>query len=122
MSPTQTSFTRRSREAHEEVGLPHSCIEVVGVLDDIATPTGFIITPVVGIIDSLPELSPNKEEVAEVFRVGLDFFAESSNGRRELKELRGRNHEIWFYDCGEHLIWGATALMIRSLLKGLIPR
>jgi 8-oxo-dGTP pyrophosphatase MutT (NUDIX family) len=107
------------RETDEEIGLAPSSIEIIGLLDDMATPTGFIITPVVGIIAALPPLRLNKEEVAEVFRVKLDFFATPSSGRTELREFRGRKHEVWYYDCGDHVIWGATAMIIRSLLKRL---
>lgn len=107
------------REAQEEIGLPHSCIDIVGLLDDMATPTGFVITPVVGIVSELPTLIPNNDEVAEVFRVGLDFFAERANGRTELREFRGRHHEVWYYNWHERVIWGATAMMIRSLLQKL---
>jgi len=107
------------READEEVGLPHSCIEILGLLDDMATPSGFVITPVVGVIHELPILKLNMDEVAEVFRVELDFFAHPSNGRTELREFRGTKHEVWFYDRGNHVIWGATAMIIRSLLKKL---
>ncbi len=105
------------REAEEEIGLTHDRIEVVGLLDDMATPTGFVITPVVGIVANLPQLRPNSNEVAEVFRVKLDFFSDSANGRTEYRELQGKTHKVWFYSCGEHLVWGATAMMIRSLLK-----
>jgi 8-oxo-dGTP pyrophosphatase MutT (NUDIX family) len=107
------------READEEVGLPHSCIEVLGLLDDMATPSGFVITPVVGVVHELPILNLNIEEVAEVFRVELDFFAHPSNGRTELREFRGMKHEVWFYDWGDRVIWGATAMIIHSLLKKL---
>lgn len=107
------------REAHEEIGLPPDSVEVLGVLDDMATPSGFVITPVVGMIGSLPDLRLNCEEVAEVFRVDFDFFSSGLNGRTEMREVRGRMHELWFYEWGEHCIWGATAMMIRSLLKKL---
>ncbi|MEK7249250.1 MAG: CoA pyrophosphatase [Bacteroidota bacterium] len=107
------------READEEVGLPHSCIEVLGLLDDMATPSGFVITPVVGVVHELPILNLNMDEVAEVFRVELDFFAHPSNGRTELREFRGMKHEVWFYDWGDRVIWGATAMIIHSLLKKL---
>ncbi|MDL1893309.1 CoA pyrophosphatase [Sphingobacteriales bacterium CHB3] len=112
-------FHTALREAHEEIGLTDSCIEIVGILDDMATPTGFVITPIVGVIQELPELAPNNEEVAEVFRVGLDFFSQPSSGRTELREFHGRKHEVWYYDWQDKVIWGATAMMIRSLLKKL---
>ncbi|MBX2990569.1 MAG: CoA pyrophosphatase [Bacteroidetes bacterium] len=112
-------FHTALREAREEIGLTESCIEIAGMLDDMATPTGFVITPVVGVIQELPELAPNNDEVAEVFRVGLDFFSQPSNGRIELREFHGSKHEVWYYNWQNKVIWGATAMMIRSLLKKL---
>ncbi len=107
------------REALEEVGIPNSSIEILGLLDDLPTPTGFVITPVVGIIKDLPSLTPNRNEVAEILNVPLDFFVDIRNARTELREWRGKDHEVWFYQFGEHLIWGATAAISRSLLKKL---
>jgi 8-oxo-dGTP pyrophosphatase MutT (NUDIX family) len=107
------------REAQEEVGIPPSEVRVVGMLDDFPTPTGFIITPVIGILDKLPRLVPNPDEVAETFLVPLSFFAIPGNGRKELREHRGKLHDVWFYDTAPHVIWGATAMIVRSLLHRL---
>jgi 8-oxo-dGTP pyrophosphatase MutT (NUDIX family) len=105
------------REAHEEVGIPVAAVETVGLLDDLPTPRGVIITPVVGIIDTLPELRVNAIEVEEVFRMPLMFFADQSKGRMETREFQGRQREVWYYESGKHTIWGVTAMIIRSLLK-----
>ena len=107
------------REAEEEIGLPQSSVEIIGTLDDMATPSGFVITPIVGVIRNLPHLKLNADEVAEVFRVPLEFFADRNNGRTELREFKGKQREVWFYDYEGKTIWGATAMMIRSLLKTL---
>ena len=107
------------REVYEEVGIPRSSIETLGTLDDHPTPTGFIITPVIGIIENPPSLLPNMEEVAEILFVPLDIFLNGKNARTELREWRGKHHEVWFYEFGEHLIWGATAGIVRALLKKL---
>ena len=107
------------REAEEEIGLPSSAIEIVGMLDDMATPTGFIITPVVGTIRQLPPLAPNPDEVEEVFQVPLAFFLEKENGRSEQRELKGKMREIWFYEHEGKTIWGVTAFIIRSLVSKL---
>ena len=107
------------REAWEEVGIPASFITVIGMLDDLPTPTGFVITPVVGIINNMPPLAPNPDEVAEVFHVPLSFFATPSAGRSEPREFRGKYHEVWFYEHEGHTIWGVTAIIVRSLLARL---
>ena len=107
------------REAREEVGIPEAAVKIAGTLDDLPTPTGFVITPVVGTIEQLPTLTINKDEVADVFQVPLTFFADPKNGRTEKREFRGRRHEVWYYQSGNHTIWGVTAMIVRSLLKQL---
>ncbi len=107
------------REAEEELGIGSKLIGIKGILDDLAVPSGFIITPVVGILNALPLLTPNPQEVAEAFTVPLAFFCNPANGRSELREYRGGRREVWFYDHGEHIIWGATAMIVRSLLLSL---
>ena len=120
MEPEDGDVVRTAlREAWEEIGIPESAIKVVGMLDDLPTPTGFIITPVVGIIERLPLLSRNKDEVADIFQVPLSFFVDQRNGRAEMREFRGMQREIWFYQSGEHSIWGATAMIVRSLVNRL---
>ena len=59
------------REVAEELGLGLGAEDVVGWLDDRATRSGFVITPVVlwGGID--PALEPDPSEVMAVYRVGL---------------------------------------------------
>ncbi len=107
------------REAEEELGIGAKLIDIRGILDDLAVPSGFIITPVVGILDALPVLTPNPQEVAEAFTVPLDFFCNPANGKSELRDYRGERREVWFYEHGEHIIWGATAMIVRSLLLNL---
>jgi 8-oxo-dGTP pyrophosphatase MutT (NUDIX family) len=107
------------RESEEEIGLRPECVRAVGLLDDHVTPTGFIITPVVGVIADPPDLQPNPYEVAEVLQIPLAFFAETKRVRHEKRLFRGRTHDVWFYDTGTHVIWGATAAMIRVLLQRL---
>jgi 8-oxo-dGTP pyrophosphatase MutT (NUDIX family) len=107
------------REAEEELGIAPSLVEVQGLLDDLAVPSGFIITPVVGILRGLPRLTPNPKEVAEAFTVPIGFFCTPGNGRSESREYRGVLREVWYYQRGEHNIWGATAMIVRQLLLKL---
>ena len=104
------------REAEEELGIGPSLVDVRGILDDLAVPSGFIITPVVGTLRGLPLLRPNPGEVAEAFTVPLGFFCNPGSGRSELRDFRGGKREVWFYQYAEHTIWGATAMIVRSLL------
>jgi len=107
------------REAQEELGIPPDYVEVMGFLPEVWTPTGFCIIPVVGVLRTVPPLVPSVQEVAEVFRVPLKFFAQP--GRMEQRIVAGSLREVWFYDFEEKVIWGATALMIRMLLEKIGP-
>jgi 8-oxo-dGTP pyrophosphatase MutT (NUDIX family) len=107
------------REMEEELGVPRTAVQTVGLLDDLPTPTGFIITPVVGVFRSSPPMSPNQHEVAEVFTVPLQFFADVSHAKVEHHILEGVEYETWRYNHRGRIIWGATAHIIQSLLRRL---
>jgi len=59
------------REAEEEIGLPPSAVEVIGLADVYRTITGFEVTPVVGIVPPDLPLSPHPGEVADLFEAPL---------------------------------------------------
>ncbi|NIV28855.1 MAG: NUDIX domain-containing protein, partial [Anaerolineae bacterium] len=54
------------REAREEIGIPPEVVEIVGVLDDLPTVTGFVVTPVVGVLSHPFPYRLNPSEVAAV--------------------------------------------------------
>ena len=67
-SPEQAAL----RELHEEVGLAPHRVQVLGRLDDYATRSGFVITPIVVWAGAVRALTPDANEVP----VGLGFFAD----------------------------------------------
>ena len=105
------------RETEEEIGLARASVEVLGVLDDYATPSGYSITPVAGFVQTIPHFTPSSHEVAEVFDVPLDFFLDKNNERIvnviRMKKMR----EVYFYNYGEYEIWGVTAAILRAFLE-----
>lgn len=60
------------RELAEEVGVLARGDDVLGLLDDYATRSGFVITPVVVWCGNAVELRPNPAEVAEIHRVPVE--------------------------------------------------
>jgi len=105
------------RESGEEIGLKAENVEVLGLLDDTLVPSKYVITPVVGYVNSKPLANPSEVEVAEVFDAPIEFFASDKNGRREERELRGERVPVWFYEYNGKVIWGATAAILRNLAK-----
>ncbi|MEP7201123.1 MAG: CoA pyrophosphatase [Ilumatobacteraceae bacterium] len=69
------------REIEEEIGLTIASSEILGRLDDYATRSGFVITPVVVWGGSDVELSPDPREVAQVLRIGLHELCRADSPR-----------------------------------------
>ena len=65
----ETAVAAALREMHEEVGVLCSEADVVGVLDDYVTRSGFVITPVVVRGPASVRRTPNPAEVAEVYLI-----------------------------------------------------
>jgi len=59
------------RELHEELGLELGAGDVLGMLDDYPTRSGYLITPVVAWAAGSAQLTPNPAEVRSVHRITL---------------------------------------------------
>lgn len=116
------------REAHEEIGLPSACVDVLGQLPLYVTGSRFVITPVVALVAGEPVLHPNPDEVADVFEVPLAFLMNPAHHRHHRLQWSGHVRE-WlsmpYQDPAggavvERFIWGATAGMLRNLYRFLV--
>lgn len=104
------------REAMEELGVPFDAPRVLGTLDDVPTPTGFLITPVVAALGGDVPFVPNPAEVAAWFEAPLAVFADPA--RAEIigdREWRGQRYQLRAYLHEERRIWGATARIMEDL-------
>jgi 8-oxo-dGTP pyrophosphatase MutT (NUDIX family) len=106
------------REAHEEVGLDPGRVEVIGYLDDYPTMTRYIVTPVVGIVETARmELRIDAAEVADVFEAPLDFVLDPANFKRSTLVRDGIKLPFYELRWQQHRIWGATAGMLWNLAR-----
>jgi 8-oxo-dGTP pyrophosphatase MutT (NUDIX family) len=108
------------REAEEEIGLARELVQVVGALP----PTGTIVTnyavyPFVGLTGSANAFRPNPVEVDEVVELALPDLVEGFERKRLIR--RGVPIRTDTYTVGGHLIWGATARILGTLLERLRP-
>jgi 8-oxo-dGTP pyrophosphatase MutT (NUDIX family) len=88
------------RELREELGLTVGTGDIVGMLDDFDTRSGFTITPVVICTDADPAaLRPSKSEVAEVYVVAIPELrtaaAEARPGQTEDFSMRLERVEVF---------------------------
>ncbi|HEY7759976.1 MAG TPA: CoA pyrophosphatase [Burkholderiales bacterium] len=109
------------REAEEETGLDRVAVQVVGSLPDYDIPTGFRVTPVVGWIEPPVRFDPDPFEVAEVFEVPLGHFLDPANHQRHSDMVNGRRRNYYAMPYQQRHIWGATAGMLFTLYRALVP-
>jgi 8-oxo-dGTP pyrophosphatase MutT (NUDIX family) len=113
------------REAREEVGLRPEHVEIIGVLDDCPTfVTGYVITPVVGVIDPLAFTAagrypwmPSEAEIAALHELPLAEFCDPKNLRVEWRAREGSMFELLWYTVQGATVWGATARILHQLIE-----
>jgi len=109
------------REAFEEIGLKETDVQIIGILDDIVTTTEFIVTPIVGLFPYPYPFRISQVEIAELIEVPLSFLLTEEN-LSEKEIFRGDQKEIiYFYQYGNHTIWGATARILKQFLDLIAP-
>ena len=107
------------RELHEELGLELGEGDVLGLLDDYPTRSGYLITPVVLWAGSGAALSPNPDEVASVHRIALENI-EDADAFSFTTIPESTRRVIRFRHAG-HFIHAPTAALIyqfREVLAG----
>jgi 8-oxo-dGTP pyrophosphatase MutT (NUDIX family) len=109
------------REAFEEIGLKESDVQIIGVLDDIITITQFVVTPFVGVFPYPYPFKLSPVEIAELIEVPLSaLLDEDCFSEREI--IRGTGKEVVnAYQYENHVIWGATARILKQFLDLIFP-
>ena len=114
-SPEATAL----RESREEIGLDSTRVELLGRLTEYRTRTGYLITPVVGVVVPPFELRADASEVDEIFEVPLAFLLDPANHQRHSREWRGEMRSFFAMPYEGRYIWGATAGMLVNLSRHL---
>ncbi len=115
----ETAVDAALREAHEEVALDTSELEVVGMLTPISTLAATSgITPIVGFLPRRPEVRADPTEVELVFDVSLaQLLADGVFAEERWDTPWGDDRQINFFYLPHDIIWGATARLLRELLE-----
>jgi 8-oxo-dGTP pyrophosphatase MutT (NUDIX family) len=108
------------REAQEELGIDPAGVVLLGTLDDVATPTRFVITPVVGWLRDPAPFRACAREVEEFFEVPLEALRDpASFVYRGESAFAGRTYTLPEYHVEGRVVWGATARMVQTLVEHL---
>lgn len=114
--PGEDLLTTALREAEEEIGLDRALVEVTDELPSFGTfISGFRITPFVGRIPAGVAWTPAAGEVARV----LEFPVADLVAGHRFERLWGKGVPIRTdtYTVDGHLVWGATARILREFLE-----
>jgi 8-oxo-dGTP pyrophosphatase MutT (NUDIX family) len=115
----ETPIEAALRELHEELGLELGLADVLGLLDDYPTRSGYLMTPVVSWAAASAALSPNPAEVASVHRIALaDITAADAFDFTSIPQSTRR--VIRFRHAGQfsHAPTAAVIYQFREVLAG----
>ncbi|MCY1031806.1 CoA pyrophosphatase [Corallococcus sp. BB11-1] len=111
-TPLETAL----RETEEELGIARGGVRILGQLDEAPTTSAYRIHPYVGVIPGDGKYVPSPAEVDLVLEVPLVRLMDPAILRVERHAWEGQEHDVHFYTHGEHVIWGATARILRDFL------
>lgn len=111
------------REMREELGVALTPDQVLGVLDDYPTRSGYAIAPIVAWLEDTSALAPNPQEVASVHRIRLDEigredaveFLSIPESDRPVIRLRFGGSQV-------HAPTAALVYQLRELAAGRVTR
>ena len=112
------------RELHEELGLELGPADVLGLLDDYPTRSGYVITPVVLWGGADPAMTPNVDEVLSVHRIAFRELCRSDSPR--FVTIEESDRPVVQIPVGGDLIHaptGAVLLQFRRVgIEGVLER
>jgi 8-oxo-dGTP pyrophosphatase MutT (NUDIX family) len=107
------------REAHEELVLDPKSVDLIGTIEPYRTVTGYVVSPVIGVVPPDLPLEPHQHEVADWFEAPLAFLLDPTNQQRQSALFEGLTRHYYEIDWNGRRIWGATAAMIVNLSRRL---
>lgn len=135
MEENETSEETAVRETLEELNLVREDVEYIGPMDYFISPYGSIMYPHIALLKK-KDIKPNPSEVDHIFKVPLTYFMEvkpkcypMNIGPRFMEDFpfhlikKGKDYNFsngtlnqFFYEYNQYVIWGFTALIIKSFM------
>ena len=122
LDPGETPVAAALREAHEEVGLDPSTVDLIGELEHLNTVVSrSYIVPIVGRLPATLPLHPATEEVERVLWLPLAELVRPDTYRSERWGRTPTDRLLHFFELDDETVWGATAHMLVDLLGRVAP-
>jgi len=121
IEPGETSRQAALRELHEELGVEHHGIRILGPLAEFYVfISDFLVTPWIAVATARPSIVPNPAEVAEVLELPLSRLLDPASVGSTMRIGHGGiQFRSPHFSLGQHEIWGATS-MILATLRGVV--
>jgi 8-oxo-dGTP pyrophosphatase MutT (NUDIX family) len=109
------------RETHEEIGIHPDKIEIIKSFTELyIPPSNFMVYPFLGIAKEELFFVPEPKEVAAILELPLTIFmSETIIVDTELTTSYADRISIPAFKIEEHIVWGATAMMLSELKEVL---
>jgi mutator protein MutT len=118
MDAGETPEQAALRELHEEVGLELEASEVLGRLDDYATRSGYLITPVAVWAGAARHVKPQAGEVQSIHRIPVQELMRED--APILNHVRGAEHPVLRMPVGRAWIAAPTAAILYQFREWVV--
>jgi 8-oxo-dGTP pyrophosphatase MutT (NUDIX family) len=110
------------RETEEEVGVPTKDVTVIRELTELyIPPSNFFVQPYMGITKRYPNFVPEASEVDAIIEVPLsEFMSDNVRITKTLSTSYAENIEVPAFELQDHVVWGATAMMLNEARQLLL--
>ena len=117
----QTYVNTALRETHEELGVHPEIIEIVMPFTNLYIQvSNFMVYPFLGICKEEIAFVPDGNEVVNIIELPLnDFLNDDLIVTTTMSTSYAKNIEIPAFKIKEHIVWGATAMMLNELKEVL---
>jgi len=111
------------RETHEEIGVHKDKVSVVRAFTEVyIPPSNYLVSPFLGFSEEELTFTLSPDEVSGLIELPLfQFLDESIIVNVEMSTSYASNISVPAFQIGNHLVWGATAMMM-SELKEIIKK
>lgn len=109
------------RETHEEIGIHPQNIQVIRPFTRMyIPPSNFMVHPFLGISKEELAFTPDANEVADIIELPLSvFLSDEIIVNVNLSTSYAENIEVPAFKIENHIVWGATAMMLSELKEVL---
>jgi 8-oxo-dGTP pyrophosphatase MutT (NUDIX family) len=109
------------RETHEEIGIHPENIQIIRAFTKLyIQASNFLVYPFLGFCQEEINFIPDETEVAQIIELPIaDFLKDDLIVNTTMSTSYAKNIEIPAFKINEHIVWGATAMMLSELKEVL---